>query len=60
MAEVSKKGVRVPFIELEGCAEWALERGRVGRGGVSPKREGKKSMVHERDGGNKEVTDKGE
>jgi hypothetical protein len=59
LVEVSKKVVWVPFIESEGSARWALEWGHVGRGGNS-EREGKKSMVREGDGGNKEVTNKGE
>jgi hypothetical protein len=56
---VCREGVRVSLIELKNSAGWAL--GGVARGGgVSSKREGKKSMVCEGYGGNKEVMNKGE
>jgi hypothetical protein len=58
--EVGRKGVWVPFIESEGSAGWALGVGCVGRGVSAQEREGKKSMVRKGDGGNKEVTNKGE
>jgi hypothetical protein len=49
----------VPLIETESSTRWALE-GCGGRGGVNPERQGKKSMVRDVDGGNREVTNKGE
>lgn len=60
LAMVRRKGVRVPLIELESSMGWALGVGCGRRGGCSPEREGKKSMVCEEDGGNREVTNKGE
>jgi hypothetical protein len=39
---------------------WALERGCGGRGDVCSEREGKKSLINEGDGGNREVVNKGD